>query len=275
MKSRTSIIAIFGILVTSCSSPEPTNSVDKKESSPIVESADLFQNREEVFFHYSIWWAFVNKVFDGDLSVAKLKSKGTIGLGSYTQLDGELIMLDGIPYRVREDGVVSIPENDDKIVYANAAFFNPEYNFKIGGSIGYDTLRERINKNLPTENQFYAFRIKGDFKYMKCGGLHKQEKPYEEGLDVLIPNRPIFERENFSGTMVGFYCPEFIGNINVAGYHMHFISEDKKFGGHVMEFESKNLEVEIDPLLEYQFVLPNSQDFFNVALDKEFQYKKK
>ena len=180
-------------------------------------------------------------------------------------------MLDGIPYRVREDGIVSIPAEEDKIVYVDAAFFEAESSFEYNQTITYDSLRELINKQLTTLNQFYTFKIEGNFSYMKCGGLHKQEKPYTDGLDVLIPNRPVFERNDFKGTIVGFYCPEFIGNINVTGYHFHFISEDKQFGGHVMDFVANNLKVEVDPLLDYHFSLPGSEDFLYVTLEQEFQ----
>lgn len=229
----------------------------------------------DLFYHYSIWHAFVNKVFEGDLAVEELKTHGNVGLGSYTRLDGELVMLDGVPYRVREDGNVSIPSDNAHIVYANATFFERDSGFNISGSTNYDDLRGRINQELPSKNMFYAFKIHGRFKYMKCGGLSKQEPPFKEGLDVLIPNRPVFERENFSGTMVGFFCPDFIGDINAAGYHLHFISDDRTFGGHVMEFEAEHLEVEVDEMNEYKFVLPDTDAYRNVGFDAAFQYKKK
>jgi len=65
------------------------------------------------------------------------------------------------------------------------------------------------------------------------GGVPKVKRLFKDGLDVLIPNRPVFEAENISGTLVGFYCPDYIGNINAKGHHFHFISDDKKWGGHV------------------------------------------
>lgn len=229
---------------------------------------------ENTFYQYNIWWGFVNKVFEGDLTVKELKTKGDIGLGSYSNLDGELVMLDGVPYRIREDGVVDVPLDDESIVYVDAAFFEPVDSFKVR-STGFDSLIVKINSQLPSLNQFYSFKVKGNFSYMKCGGLHRQEKPFEKGLDELIPQRPVFERVNVKGTMVGFYCPEFIGNINVAGYHFHFISDDKTFGGHVMEFNTNELDVAYDPLLEYHFTLPGSENFLNVSLEKEFQYQKK
>ena len=58
------------------------------------------------YYHYSICWAFVNKVFDANLSVKSLKENGDTGLGSFNKLDGEMVMIDGIACRVREDGTM-------------------------------------------------------------------------------------------------------------------------------------------------------------------------
>jgi acetolactate decarboxylase len=232
-------------------------------------------NEKDTYFQYSIWWAFVNKVFDGDLKVKTLKQKGDIGLGSFDFLDGEMVMLKGIPYRITEDGMVSVGLDDQEIVYANATFFEEDGSFTIQEPVNFDGLRANINENLPSHNFFYAFKIHGTFKTLKLGGLYKQHKPFEYGLDVLIPNRPVFEGENITGTMVGFYCPEFIGNINVAGYHFHFISDDLRMGGHVMEFETEGaLTVPFDKMSSYEFMLPDNADFENVTMDKEFQYQK-
>ena len=244
------------------------------EDKSITKSEIEEVKKSDVFYHYSIWWAFVNKVFEGDITAGDLKKKGDLALGSYNLLDGELIMLNGKLYQANENGEVLEPDDSIKVVYANATFFDADGRFVLEKVENYDLLRDKINEQLPSKNFFFAFKIKGDFKYMKCGGLHKQTPPFTDGLDVLIPKRPIFERENFSGTMVGFYCPDFIGNINVAGLHLHFVSDDETFAGHVMEFEAENLIVEYDKMHEYQFVLPQTEGYENVGFDKEFQYKK-
>jgi alpha-acetolactate decarboxylase len=231
-------------------------------------------NPSNIFYQYNIWWAFVNKVFEGDLTVEAARKKGDIGLGSYNLLDGELIQLDGVYYQAKEDGSVVTASDKTKIAYLNTTFFKPEKSFILKNVANYDSLRKRLNEQLPTKNIFYSFKIHGTFKKVKCGGLHKQEKPFNKGLDYLIPNRPIFEREKFTGTLVGFYCPDFIGNINASAYHLHFISDDRKFGGHLMELEGSDLTVEVDFIHDYQFSLPQTQDFDKVGFDKEFQYKK-
>ena len=270
MKHLYILLASFlAVQLTSCTSTP-------KEDTPVESQEAVEAPKSDLFYHYSIWYAFVNRIFDGELTSGELKTKGDMALGSFDLLDGELIMLDGILYRATQDGVVHIvDEAEAKVAYVNAAFFDNEKSFKLDSVGSYDELRQQINSQLPSRNIFYAFKITGDFKKMKCGGLHKQEKPFNEGLDVLIPNRPIFERENFKGTMVGFFCPDFIGEINVAGYHLHFVSDDQQFAGHVMEFEAANLEIQMDMIYQYQFDLPTSKEYLDGAFDKTFQYQKK
>ncbi|WP_445734267.1 acetolactate decarboxylase [Mariniflexile sp.] len=274
MKKALIIYGVSLFFLMSCA--DKNKKLEVASQNENIESEKMSNDKtSDVFYHYSIWWAFVNKIFEGDINGAHLKTKGDMALGSYNFLDGELIMLDGKLYQAKEDGTVVTPNDDVKIAYANAAFFDSDKEFLLGKVANYDTLRNLINAELPSKNFFYAFKIHGNFKKITCGGLHKQDKPFEKGLDVLIPSRPLFERENFSGTMVGFYCPEFIGNINVAGYHLHFVSDDGTFAGHVMEFEAENLTVQLDQMNEYQFVLPKTEAYENVGFEKEFQYKKK
>jgi acetolactate decarboxylase len=210
------------------------------------------------------------------MTIKELKEKGNIGLGSFDLLDGELVMDEGVVYRVREDGIVSIAQNTDEIVYADAVFFKEDQNLSITHTLNYDSLRKVLNKEIPSINNFYAFRISGIFDSITLGGLHKQSPPFVKGLDVLIPARPVFKGKNVKGTMIGFYCPQFIGDINAAGYHFHFISDDKKLGGHVMDMNAtKSLKIEHQKLTTYQFRLPESKTFDTVKFDKSFQYNKK
>ena len=253
----------MGLLaIVSCSSPT-------KESNTAVKP-------EATFYQYNIWAAFVNKVFDGHLKVSELKEHGNIGLGSFDHLDGELVMLDGKAYRVKEDGTISEGKDDDEVVYADACFFKSDKAVGLDSFTNYTSLRNQLNRQLPTANHFYAFTIQGVFDSVTLGGLHKQSPPFKQGLDELIPQRPVFKGKNVAGTMVGFFCPQFIGDINAAAYHFHFISDDKKLGGHVMEISSgKNAALKMQKLIHYQFDMPASVTFDTVKFEKQFQYNKK
>ena len=254
------------MLMVSCNS-----SRNVREQDPVNNKQTLQKNDE--MYHYSIWWAFVNLVFDGTLKAIDLKSKGDIALGSYNGLDGELVMVDGNLYHVGENGTVRMAEDDELICYTNATWFDVDKEYELSGPLGYDSLRADLKSKFPSLNQFYGMKIHGEFDYMKCGGVPKQEKPYETGLDELLPARPVFEREDVAGTMVGFYCPDFIGNINVAGFHFHFISDDGTFGGHVMEFDGRNFSIGMDFITQYTFVLPETSEYLQKdSFEKEFQY---
>lgn len=260
---------IFYLFATSvllgCSNTNEPNKTMEKE-----------QAEEGLFYHYSIWAAFVNAIYDGNLTAAELKQKGDIGLGSYNALNGELVMLDGVLYEALGDGSVIVVGDDAKIAYTNATFFKEDQSLRFNGISDYDALRVQLNEQLGSKNYFYAFKIHGTFQTLKLGGVPKQEKPYNEGLDVLIPNRPVFNKKNITGTMVGFYCPEYIGQINVAGYHLHFVSDDKKSAGHVMEFsDATHLSGGYMKIHKYQFDLPTTPEFDSVDLNKSFQYNKK
>ncbi len=227
------------------------------------------------FYHYSLWAALVNKIYDGNLTIKEAKAHGDIGLGSYNGVDGELIMIDGILYQVPSSGEVKLPNDTMLIPYLNATFFDKEFSFDINDRVSYDSLRKKIERHFPSRNFFYAFKIHGEFDSLKLGSLQRQERPYQQGLDSLLPKRPTFNHKNISGIMVGFYCPDFIGDINVTGFHLHFLSDDKKVGGHVMEFTGKNFKVDMDKLTSYRFVLPETDDYDKVNLEKKYQYGKK
>ncbi|WP_299554192.1 acetolactate decarboxylase [Seonamhaeicola sp.] len=259
-------------LIFSCQNkPEKTENTEAEShttEAPVAVTGD-----QDTFYQYSIWFAFVNKVFDGSLTVKELKTHGNVGLGSFDFLDGELVMLDGVPYRIRENGEISVGQDHDEIVYADAAFFDKEEGFTIEETIKFSDLASKLDAKKKSPHYFYIYKVHGTFKYIKLGGVPKVARPFTDGLDVLIPNRPVFETENIAGTLVGFYCPDYIGNINAKGHHFHFISDDKKWGGHVMDFESSGpLEVQSDAKTKYQFDLPVSTEFENVDLSKEFQY---
>jgi acetolactate decarboxylase len=76
--------------------------------------------------------------------------------------------------------------------------------------------------------------------------------------------------EEISGTIVGFRCPPFVKGINVPGYHLHFISDDRSKGGHILSFQIETGTAEIDVLDQYVLTLPSSaREFSTLDLSKD------
>lgn len=265
MKFRTVLFCSALFLAAGCNNAPPASATNDPDTG----------KRPHEFYHYSMWSALVNKVFDGDLTVKEARTKGDIGLGTYNGIDGELILIDGVLYQALSTGEIRLADDTMHIPYLNATFFEKDLSFALNGRLNYDSLRKLVQTHFPSRNFFYAFKIHGTFDSLKLGSLYRQQKPYPQGLDSLMPRRPHFMHANLAGTMIGFYCPDFIGDINVAGFHLHFLSDDKKTGGHVMEFTGENFAVDMEQLDSYHLVLPQTDEFRNVNLEKKFQYGKK
>lgn len=57
-----------------------------------------------------------------------------------------------------------------------------------------------------------------------------------------------------------------VEGINVACYHLHFITADRNAGGHLFGCQMQNVKVEIDYIPEFYMALPNGNEFYNVDL---------
>jgi acetolactate decarboxylase len=114
----------------------------------------------------------------------------------------------------------------------------------------------------------YAIRIDGTFPAMKVRSVPRQEKPYPRLVDAVAHQR-IFEYEQVSGTVVGFFTPAFMDGLNVPGYHLHFISDDRRLGGHVLDYTLGNGTIALDDTPELRMVLPTHGAFYAANLSAD------
>jgi acetolactate decarboxylase len=212
--------------------------------------------------------ALLGGVYEGSESFADLKKHGDFGIGTFDELDGEMLALDGEFYRVRADGKLYKVNNDDSTPFASVVFFQSDNSFEINDDINYNGLITRLDESLPSENLFYAIKISGTFKKVKTRSVPKQNKPYKDLVEV-VESQPTFEFENVEGTLVGFRCPPYSAGVNVPGYHFHFISKDKSGGGHVMDCKLDKVEVKVDYKNEFIMSLPDNKDFLELDLSKD------
>lgn len=66
--------------------------------------------------------------------------------------------------------------------------------------------------------------------------------------------------------VVGFRTPKNWQGFGVAGEHLHFIKEDRKAGGHVLEVQASELEIQMAVASNVHVELPTSDDFNAASL---------
>jgi acetolactate decarboxylase len=226
------------------------------------------QANKDILFQASTIDALLVGVYDGEMAFVELKRHGDFGLGTFNGLDGEMIAVDGEFYQVKVDGIAYPVQDSMKTPFSVVTFFEPDESFTIDAEMNYEQIKTRLDGRIPTENIFYALRIKGVFKYIKTRSVPAQEKPYRHLVDV-VKDQSVFEFHDVEGTIVGFRTPGFVKGINVPGYHLHFITEDRKAGGHVLECEMQHVGVELDFTSELHVVLPKGTAFTTVDLTEE------
>lgn len=205
--------------------------------------------------------ALITGVYDGEKSLKSLKKQGDFGIGTFDGLDGEMVFLDGNFYKVKSDGKVYEVSDDEKTPFASICKFNPDLSFNIENEANFKSFKEIIDSKISNRNIFYALKMTGEFSFVKTRSVPKQKRPYPKLIEV-TKNQPEFYAENIKGTIIGFFCPKFVKGVNVPGYHLHFLSEDKSFGGHILEFDVKNGFVQVDEISEFLMVLlKESTDF--------------
>lgn len=216
--------------------------------------------KPDTLYQVSTLQALALGVYDGPTTLGNLLKQGDFGLGTLNALDGEMLILDGKAWQVQSDGRVLLVPGEAKLPFAIATHFQADRRLKIVAPLEYSVLHQQLDKLLPTVNAPVAIRIRGHFSRLKVRSVPRQEKPYRPLAEV-TKTQSVWEWENVRGTLVGFKFPQYLGGVNLADYHFHFLSDDRSRGGHVLDVAIESGSIELDSLRAFEMVLPDSAEF--------------
>lgn len=212
--------------------------------------------------------ALLAGVYDGQMTTGELLTHGNFGLGTFDALDGEMIVLDGIVYQALADGTVHSMPEDTTTPFAAVVNFDADQTTLLSKSLTDEALQAQIDQLAPNQNLFVAIRFDGTFPAMKVRSVPGQKKPYPPLADV-VKHQAVFEYANVTGTVLGFRCPAFVKGINVPSYHLHFISDDRSIGGHILDFSTTDGTLQLDTCNRFYMVLTDREEFAAVDLSQD------
>lgn len=218
-------------------------------------------------FQVSTSGALVQGVYERAVSSNLLLNYGDFGLGTFENLDGEMVVLDGAIYQVRSDGKVTKIEKDVGTPFAVVTHFVADQDQMIENASSFKDLTKICDRYRDSDNLFYAFRIDGHFGHVHTRAMRETL----EGLPLAkaAAIQPEFEFTGVDGTLVGIWAPQFSSALNIAGYHFHFLSEDRSKGGHLLECSGKHLRIRVERLNDFHLSLPESEEFLLADLTKD------
>ncbi len=202
--------------------------------------------------------------YNGFVSLGVLKNQGDTGIGTFNGLDGEMIVINRTVYQVKNDGNVYTPADSVLIPFAMVTYFKTSKIITINRSMSYEEFEQTLNAALPSDNIFYCFIVTGTYDNVSARSEPQQTKPYPN-LTIALSNQTVFNFTNVNGSMVGFWCPAYASGVNNNDYHFHFLTSDKKHGGHVLNCTVKDVTIQID-YIPSLFVLFNNGESLSMNL---------
>ena len=88
-------------------------------------------------------------------------------------------------------------------------------------------------------------------------------------LAVATEQQAEFELGGVDGTMVGFWSPPYASGVEIAGYHLHFLSDDRTVGGHVLDCRGRASACASQEESDVHLALPDTAAFRGADLTRD------
>ena len=204
----------------------------------------------------------INALLEGfyrdDITIGTLREKGDFGIGTFNNLDGEMIALGGRFWQLDLDGDARPVDSGMKTPFSTVCHFKPMLTEEIAA---------QLKGILPSDNMFYAIHMEGKFKSVKTRSVPRTEnyRPLSEATD----HQKLRQFADVAGHLVGFYTPSFVPSVNVPGYHFHFINQDFTAGGHLLSCEPERLDIRIQIFFSMELTLPKTLDYLTASFTRD------
>lgn len=229
--------------------------------------ADTLEVEHSTLFQVSTAGALVKGVYDGVVTVDELKRHGDFGLGTFDGLDGEMLALDGHFYQVQASGAIREAPDAATVPFAVVTQFRAERVLALDRVTGFEDLGAQLDAMRRTNNLFCAALIEGRFQRVRTRAACKASPA--ESLVAATAHQSEFAFTDKAGKIAGFWSPPYARSINVAGWHLHFLSDDHTGGGHVLDCQGAGLFAKVQELADVRIAMPETAAFLQADLSQD------
>lgn len=206
------------------------------------------------------------------ITINELLKKGDTGLGTFENVDGEMIVIDGHCFRATHNGCVNEPDLNFGTPFASVAKLRGEQPFNLKSIASIDQLKQELNLKIEEGfglNSMHIARIDAKFSLVKARSESAFRSQHIELKEILDGRQQDFIFENIDGSLVCLYYPDYMQGINAAGWHLHFVSSDRTCGGHVFDVKFEQGSIRLDKISKIEMQLPTEAAFDTYTLAKD------
>ncbi|HEX3433167.1 MAG TPA: acetolactate decarboxylase [Solirubrobacteraceae bacterium] len=215
------------------------------------------EHPEHELFQTSTVQALLAGEYDGDVTLAEILEHGDLGLGTLNGLDGELIVLDGQVWKAELDCTLVRPALSSKSPYAVVVPFAPGEPIELSGPFGEAELEAQLDAGPSAATRPTAVRIDGRFAEVHVRSVPRQQRPYRPLAEV-VAQQHVSALRDVAGTMMGFCFPDALDGIEMLGAHLHFVTDDRTRGGHVLRYTLLEATARLDGATTMHVELPGA-----------------
>ena len=228
----------------------------KKLCGAMLVMSGLVYGQPGIVYQYSIPDFLLRGQYGPVVSVAAAKANGiSLGIGAGVGL-GELIVVNGQYFLADPQGNLQPLKNSDSVSYLTGVEFKAEKTYTFKNIKSLDDLQNRVESSISSPYSFYAIEITAKHANITARSENIDHEPYTPIAQWIKTNQNVFSFKNLAVTMVMIRTPDNLSQLNLK-YHAHFISDDKKYGGHVFDFSAPEVTVKIAAENNVMIYLPD------------------
>ena len=208
------------------------------------------------------------------IKVGELLQEGNTGLGTFEDVNGEMIVMDGQCFRADQNGNITVVSAETGVPFAAVANLYGKQQFTLRNMPDIESIRTELTRKIEENfglNSMHIVKIEGAFEKVDA----RSEAPYRSHhitlKEVLEQTQKAFIFENIYGSLVGVYFPDYMDGINMPGWHLHFLSADQSKGGHVFDASIREGTVKVDKITNIMIRLPKEPAFDTYSLKQDMQ----
>ena len=203
------------------------------------------------------------------ITVEELLKHGDTGLGTFEDVNGEMIVAGGHCYKALDDGSVVEAEPDEGVPFSSVAALKGGRKFTLEDISDIDSLKAELDRKIEEWfglNSMHVVRIDGSFREVSARSESPLRTQHISLKTILSGTQKEFHFHDIGGTLICIYYPDYMNGINAPGWHLHFLSSDHTKGGHVFDIDMKRGSAVMDKLPEIEIQLPTSPAFDTYSL---------
>jgi acetolactate decarboxylase len=193
--------------------------------------------------------------YDGVTTLEEALAGGDTGLGTVDRLDGELVVVDGQPWRVDWQGRAELLPLQTRTPFAVVSSMDDPKTQRLQ-DVDREQVLACIQDLTGDPGAVITVRIEGAFEYVLVRSVPPQDPPYRPYVEVCQTDEVRWEHKPFFGVFVGFVFPDLSPGAAIPGLHLHGLDRMRTTGGHNHEMRVRDAKLSVSASRDVIMQLP-------------------